>query len=491
MWEAPTTLAAPANAGNSCNRSIALIKTHKTGSATVAGIVFQSSVCSMCTLYDQPQSGGVLRVPPSDSMLSEMQDWPDKGSANRLMLHISAFGPDALSPFAEQRRWLAGEGKHERALVPGGAITTSLREPVTRWLSHILYFEEPALATAAQQSGTSETFSPAAVLVDAAKRCSASNVLAAEFGLRTADDVSSFLQNDLPKLGGFILLEEFELSAVLMALRLGLRPEDLVHFTINSSGGDMGWLQSARGVLSLSSVAKQLLANQPPPATDEPSNAGVSRADGEEGWEVEVSLQWNTVRWDQKRVFPTPKRSSLGPELLAKIEACIPLDFQLYNGAVAQMRVWEREAEAFLGKEGLEENRRVYRAALDAVRGEVRRRLEQGEDTRPALSNMRTVPDQQWMLDPAKISLSGLLTINEMDRNAMLLHWNAALAEARGVQSGSLASRLTKGAGLKIVKAYKEACNLRDKVVLAATEAVEPLRPGQTSLGFRCPTPAR
>lgn len=466
-----------------CRSRVAFHKTHKTGSATIAGTFFQSSVCSKCTLFEQPRSGGVLRLPPVEWMLKEMRAWPDEGSSERLILHTSGTGEDAAGPFSLQKRWITGEGGGKQAMVPGGALVTSLREPVSRWLSHQLYFQEPAKAKTAGAG-----FSPAAFLLDAAKRCSGANVMAKEFGLTSAQAVSDFVRDELPRFGGLVLLEDLARSMVLTALRLRLRPEDLLYFVINSSKKKGEWMSTAKGIAPLSKEMKHYAETVQPPTAGVSVGSDKVDSAGADGWEVSLGLHISTLRWDYLRVLRTPSVSKLGPKLAAKILACNPLDQQLYEGAQAQVQAWADMAAEDGGRFRLGENVERFQRAVDAVTDAVRERLVSATDRRPAMSNVRTSPDQFWMGLVPTISLSGLLTMNELDRNGFIATFTRALHQARG--SPKAAAYLSPGVSVDLhpamIKAYEGVCALRDEIVAEATGGTDA---GGGTLGFACDAP--
>lgn len=321
-------LAGQWHAESSCHTPIALLKTHKTGSATLAGMLFASSLCSRCSIYDQPKSGGIVHMPPADWMVQDMASWPRGGAADRLIFHYSGDGSDAPSPWSLQRRELL-------RMVPDGAFVTSLRDPVTRYISALLYFYEPVIA---ERSGSAHN--PAEWVAQTARTCGYANVMARKFGLRSTHEVDDFVQSALPSFGGLVLQDRFDESLVVMALRLRLRVEDIVYFAINTSGDTVNKILPARGAGSkarsvasagdaggsLSALRRMGPANQsdtvglhrrlaavarPTPSPSTPADQPFF-AVTEPGWAIRLPRVAKTVRWDRKRVLETPKLSSLG-----------------------------------------------------------------------------------------------------------------------------------------------------------------------------------
>ena len=190
---------------------------------------------------------------------------------------------------------------------PPWALIVPVREPVSHYLSWYNYFAEPDLHLSVQQWVRTRR---------------SANGLAAEFGLRTVEDVTSFLKvmawgvggdADAPAIGGatqlWLPMERFDDGMLLLRRTLG-------------------W--------SLLDVTYAVMFD---------------------------SRQEHASRWDGKLIKPTPKAASLSKELVDSIKALNHLDGRIYDkanklfdGALAAVRgrpgsaaraAWNAEREEF------------------------------------------------------------------------------------------------------------------------------------------------
>lgn len=254
-------------------RRIILLKTHKTASTTVGGVLFRwgaRHAKKMCCAKPHTQTLPQLRK------LIEARSGPFDVFLNHYGMH----NHPPLGHFPEILRSL-------QRLVPGAAVVTIVRKPVEHFASHFHFYVEGTRryrnAVAAADAELSGPAALAAWALAGAQR----DPLAEDFGVRGTSEAERLLDQTLgPALdgapGGMVLLQDrLAESLVLLRRRMGWELADVLH----------------------------------------PRPAYSSRAPG------------SFLRWDGRRTTPTPRADAMPEPVRRRIEALTRVDALIYRWA--------------------------------------------------------------------------------------------------------------------------------------------------------------
>jgi len=200
------------------HRRVALIKTHKTGSTTLRGVLYRMVHRYKLRLLRQPSDRiiSVYEVPKEE-----------KGTYDAVLDHHTPEGNWQSGSFSELTTWYNDLVKHPH-------IVTIVRDPLSLLLSRFYFFTEPTrrdeehperhLELLRQFLGERESLNP----------------LAAEFGLCSVEEIEQFVRDDMRALELVAVLERFEESLVALRHVLNLDMRELVHMvSLDRSKGDL------------------------------------------------------------------------------------------------------------------------------------------------------------------------------------------------------------------------------------------------------------
>jgi hypothetical protein len=190
-----TTLVPPASTTGPSSKvmNIALFKTHKTASSTLASVLYRFAARHGGKLF----TFGPATVMPARTVVQWANSGvpaPYKLKFNIAFQHLSGYGRLPTS--------MGNIFKLYNGLISSPRVITIVREPVSHALSWVTYMRTPP------------TLAHLSRLIESPEM--PANTLAADFGLQTSQDVTNFVLRELPKFSLACISEQFDECLVMM-----------------------------------------------------------------------------------------------------------------------------------------------------------------------------------------------------------------------------------------------------------------------------------
>jgi hypothetical protein len=198
---------------------VALLKTAKTGSTTLANILFRTAVVLDKKVY----SPG----PPNFAL--DYKSPPANATFDYVISHVTG----ACLPSGELPRLVEF---YERTLgTKNFLLVTTVRNAVARYISHLKFFTIPDLFKVSGHHFPIE---------DLVNRRIMPNILSCMFGIYTWQDMRAFVASPLFQRFYFIPVERFEQGVAVLQQRCGWAMLHSAHVTVNENHGNRGELNS-------------------------------------------------------------------------------------------------------------------------------------------------------------------------------------------------------------------------------------------------------
>jgi hypothetical protein len=198
-------------------KKVAFLKTHKTGSATMTGVLFRFA----CRHNARVLIEGHL----TQTRFELVRQWRSEFDPLQLKVKepqqfdmVFQHIVPALTKYRDIRVPFSVTLQYYKFNIHEPFIFTIVREPVAAALSWLSYFEK-------KQKG--ETESHAIMRIPENRQCS-------EFGIYTQEDLDSFLTNSFPSINLICLTEKFDECLVLLRRRLNWSPIDISYLQVHN-----------------------------------------------------------------------------------------------------------------------------------------------------------------------------------------------------------------------------------------------------------------
>ncbi|CAM9372174.1 unnamed protein product [Ascophyllum nodosum] len=204
--------------------NVAFVKTHKTGSTTLASVIYR---------YGLRHGLKVARFDVEGTAVT-LEHAAEK-TRNRGK-RVDVFHYHVVWDGFLRMEWRKARSLFEEIMAePASSINyvTVLRDPVQHWLSYYYFYFQPEMKV-----DVKEYFAGGG-----RQRRPLENPLAAEFGIYTKQDLDDFVLNHLPSFTLTMLTEDVDESLVLLGKILGWDPIDLTYASLLKTGanGSVRW----------------------------------------------------------------------------------------------------------------------------------------------------------------------------------------------------------------------------------------------------------